>query len=553
MSDIEGNNQDNVINGTSNGDTINAKDGDDTVFGMAGNDDIDGDDGNDVIYGGDGDDTIDGGKGQDTVYGGAGNDEITGGSGSGSGHGSGSGSGSGAGDKLYGEAGDDTLYGSKGDDRLAGGDGDDYIKAGSGDDVVLGGNGNDTLYGQKGDDSISGGKGDDLIYGGSGDDVIRGNDGDDTISGGSGDDIICGDDGDDVIFGGSGADSLYGGAGEDLMFGGKGGSGSGYGSGSGGGGDSFYVSRQGGGTDTVYGGAPGSKYLSGGTGGSGGSKNPPYGSASGQDINDILYVEGPVTVTLQSGETFTLTPGQMRQIVNKHDDIVDDLQDGGVVLLDDGTRVVFDDIGKIASVEDASPPPKVICFTPGTLIATDRGQVRVEDIREGDRLITRDSGLQPVCWVGSKSLTAQHLQAHPELRPVLIQAGSIAPNIPEVDMLVSPNHRMLMTGSSVQMIMSETEVLIAAKHMAGKAGITTVESYTGVHYIHIMCEQHQVILADGAWTESFQPGDYSLEGLHDAQRNEIFTLFPELHSAEGLQQFQSARTVVKKFEARLLM
>ena len=517
MSDIEGNNQDNVINGTSNGDTINAKDGDDTVFGMAGNDDIDGDDGNDVIYGGDGDDTIDGGKGQDTVYGGAGNDEITGGSGSGSGHGSGSGSGSGAGDKLYGEAGDDTLYGSKGDDRLAGGDGDDYIKAGSGDDVVLGGNGNDTLYGQKGDDSISGGKGDDLIYGGSGDDVIRGNDGDDTISGGSGDDIICGDDGDDVIFGGSGADSLYGGAGEDLMFGGKGGSGSGYGSGSGGGGDSFYVSRQGGGTDTVYGGAPGSKYLSGGTGGSGGSKNPPYGSASGQDINDILYVEGPVTVTLQSGETFTLTPGQMRQIVNKHDDIDDDLQDGGVVLLDDGTRVVFDDIGKIASVEDASPPPKVICFTPGTLIATDRGQVRVE------------------------------------LRPVLIQAGSIAPNIPEVDMLVSPNHRMLMTGSSVQMIMSETEVLIAAKHMAGKAGITTVESYTGVHYIHIMCEQHQVILADGAWTESFQPGDYSLEGLQDAQRNEIFTLFPELHSAEGLQQFQSARTVVKKFEARLLM
>ena len=260
-----------------------------------------------------------------------------------------------------------------------------------------------------------------------------------------------------------------------------------------------------------------------------------------------------MTVTLQSGETFTLTPGQMRQIVNKHDDIDDDLQDGGVVLLDDGTRVVFDDIGKIASVEDASPPPKVICFTPGTLIATDRGQVRVEDIREGDRLITRDSGLQPVCWVGSKSLTAQHLQAHPELRPVLIQAGSIAPNIPEVDMLVSPNHRMLMTGSSVQMIMSETEVLIAAKHMAGKAGITTVESYTGVHYIHIMCEQHQVVLADGAWTESFQPGDYSLEGLHDAQRNEIFTLFPELHSAEGLQQFQSARTVVKKFEARLLM
>ena len=110
-----------------------------------------------------------------------------------------------------------------------------------------------------------------------------------------------------------------------------------------------------------------------------------------------------------------------------------------------------------------------------------------------------------------------------------------------------------MTGSSVQMIMSETEVLIAAKHMTGKAGITTVEAYTGVNYIHIMCEQHQVILANGAWTESFQPGEYSLEGLYDAQRNEIFTLFPELHSVEGVQKFQSARTVAKRFEAQLLM
>jgi ABC-type branched-subunit amino acid transport system ATPase component len=68
-----------------------------------------------------------------------------------------------------------------------------------------------------------------------------------------------------------------------------------------------------------------------------------------------------------------------------------------------------------------------------------------------------------------------------------------------------------------------------------------------------MFNQHEVVLSDGAWTESFQPVDQSLRGLDNAQRNEIFELFPELRTKEGQKAYPSARRELKEREARMLL
>ena len=75
---------------------------------------------------------------------------------------------------------------------------------------------------------------------------------------------------------------------------------------------------------------------------------------------------------------------------------------------------------------------------------------------------------------------------------------------------------------------------------------------SGTTYIHIMFDQHEVILSDGAWTESFQPGDVSLAGIGQAQRDEIFALFPELATEEGIESYSAARKSLKRYEAKLL-
>jgi hypothetical protein len=116
------------------------------------------------------------------------------------------------------------------------------------------------------------------------------------------------------------------------------------------------------------------------------------------------------------------------------------------------------------------------CFTPGTRIATPRGEVAVEDLREGDRVITRDNGLQEIRWTGARSLGAGELMAAPNLRPVLIRAGALGHGLPERDMLVSPQHRLLLTSERAALYFGEREVLAAARHLTGMEGIDEVEA-----------------------------------------------------------------------------
>ena len=193
----------------------------------------------------------------------------------------------------------------------------------------------------------------------------------------------------------------------------------------------------------------------------------------------------------------------------------------------------------------------VPCFTPGTLIATPQGERLVEDLQVGDRVITRDNGIQEIRWIGRKDLTGFDLARRPQMRPVLIQKGALGKNMPMHDLLVSPNHRILVANDKTALYFEEREVLAAAKHLTGLDGVDEVGTL-GVSYIHFMFDQHEVVLSNGVWSESFQPGDYTLRGIDEAQRTEIYELFPELEQAEGLRAYGAARRSLKKHEAQLL-
>lgn len=234
MAKINGDGNDNTLDGTSKGDTIKGFDGDDILNGLLGNDklyggdDSDllnggagkdklyGDDGTDTLNGGDGADTLDGGAGDDDLFGDAGNDKLYGRNGNDDLFG-------GAGnDKLYGEDGNDVIWGEDGNDRLYGGRGNDTLQAGLGADILSGQDGNDILDGGAGGDTLDGGNGEDVLYGGEGGDTLRGRNDDDDLYGDDGDDRLYGDNGADELFGGAGLDQLYGGNQDDRLEGGAG-------------------------------------------------------------------------------------------------------------------------------------------------------------------------------------------------------------------------------------------------------------------------------------------------------------------------------------------
>ena len=415
-------------------------------------------------------------------------------------------------DTVFAGAGNDTINTGDDADLIFGESGDDVINAGLDADEIDGGTGADSIIGGEGSDTILGGAGADTIYGGLGpslpdvtnieDDLPgdladpRPDNGRDVIDGGAGDDLIFGEDDNDTIVGGAGNDTIDGGIDQDDMLGGDDR-------------DTFVNVNQG---DVVDGGE--------------GFTDAP------EDDFDTLDLTGAAENS---------NPGGSLNYV---------LDDSNP---ENGTVFFRDADGELTGTLEFTNIERVIpCFTPGTMIATPRGERLVETLDVGDKVITRDNGIQEIRWIGTRTLTREEMPKAQHMLPIRIRRGAFGNGLPERDMIVSPNHRVLVSNDKTALYFDESEVLVAAKHLTGLVGVEEVEAET-VTYVHFMFDQHEVVLSDGLWTESFQPGDHSLAGIGNAQRQEIFELFPELNTPEGVEAYAAARRSLKKHEAFLVV
>jgi hypothetical protein len=164
--------------------------------------------------------------------------------------------------------------------------------------------------------------------------------------------------------------------------------------------------------------------------------------------------------------------------------------------------------------------------------------------------MTRDGGFRPLVWVGRRDLGIVDLLVRPQLCPVRIAAGALGGGLPRRDLVVSPQHRMLMDGARAEMLFGEPEVLVAATHLVGLPGVERLPP-VAVSYVHLLFDQHEIVCAEGAWSESFQPAMPMLDEMDRLRAAEILTLFPDLAAQEAA--FPSARLTLKAYEARVLL
>lgn len=196
--------------------------------------------------------------------------------------------------------------------------------------------------------------------------------------------------------------------------------------------------------------------------------------------------------------------------------------------------------------------PIVICFTPGTMILTPKGQVAVETLEVGDRVITRDHGIQEVRWVGRTEVSVPRIALNPNLRPVLIRKDALGPGLPERDMRVSRQHRILVRDWRAQMMFgAEGGVLVPAFSLCNDKTILEERPREPVTYIHIAFNQHEIVYADGLEAESLHPAEAVVSGMSEDQRAELLELFPEL-ADEGGYAFDTARSALRGRDAAVL-
>ncbi|SIS63997.1 Hint domain-containing protein [Paracoccus saliphilus] len=322
------------------------------------------------------------------------------------------------------------------------------------------------------------------------------------IYGGVNADSLLGAGGDDRIFGGEGGDSIDGGTGADYIDGGDG-------------------------DDSLTGGAGADWFAGEGLGGGAADLIADF-EAEGGDVIDL----GSYFQTMDDVVTATT-----------------EMDDGSILIdLSGGSGDGFVQVLNTTTADLNRANLNVICFTDGTMIRTVAGEKEIGTLQPGEAVPTYDGSAGKLRALHSRTLGLRELQERSHLWPVVISAGALGEGVPRRDMRVSPQHRILVN-SRIAGRMTGSTALIPAKALLDLPGVSQPCPDKPVTYIHLVFETHEIIEADGCWSESFYPGEEALHVLPKAVVAEYAEIFGDLGAvfpAANLMKTQRARRLVTR-------
>jgi len=193
----------------------------------------------------------------------------------------------------------------------------------------------------------------------------------------------------------------------------------------------------------------------------------------------------------------------------------------------------------------------VPCFVTGTLIATARGEVAVEDLVEGDLIATVDGAYLPLRHVLRQQIPAEKLHADPAARPVRIRKGAFG-EAPRRDLLVSPMHRVLLDGWPVELHCGAERVLAHAAHLVDDISIVQEPPETAVTYHHLLLDTHAIVLSEGLATESMFLGEMVALMLPEPDLLAIEAVIGRRLSEAARQHPQTRYRCLTRAEAQLV-
>lgn len=258
-------------------------------------------------------------------------------------------------------------------------------------------------------------------------------------------------------------------------------------------------------------------------------------SSSG-DLDDVGFLAG------NNDDTYTISTGASYGTASINSSTGEwtynvDLTNPAIINLGPGVTLTDTFVVQMVDADNPSSPltepititiTGPVCFVAGTLIDTPAGKIPVERIEIGD-LICTDGGVpKPVRWVGKQRIGGTALRQNEKLRPVRITAGALGRGVPERDLFVSRQHRLLLRSKIAERMFGVAEVLIPAFRLISLPGIDLLDEVEDVTYVHLMFDEHEIVFAEGAPSESLFSGPEGLNALGPEAREELFALFPEL-------------------------
>ena len=193
---------------------------------------------------------------------------------------------------------------------------------------------------------------------------------------------------------------------------------------------------------------------------------------------------------------------------------------GGGTSFDAGTAIAAQTVGSFDSGDGELIITRIVaCYRRGTLIRTALGEMPVELLAIGDTVVTASGEHRPIKWIGRRSYAGRFLAVSPNVQPIRFRAGSFGNGLPRRDLLVSPEHAMFLDG-----------LLIPARCLVNGSTIVQEIRLQRVDYYHVELDTHDVLLAEGAPSESYLADD-SRGMFHNA--SEFAALYPDAPRPDG--------------------
>lgn len=149
-----------------------------------------------------------------------------------------------------------------------------------------------------------------------------------------------------------------------------------------------------------------------------------------------------------------------------------------------------------AAIVTLNQGAEVGCFLAGTMIKTVNGSIAVEDLKIGDQIFTYhdQQNICSVTWVGYRDFNVRTDLSSEDAAgyPVKIVKDAIAEGVPCKDLLVTPEHSILLQGQ-----------FIPVRMLVNGSSIFYDRSITSYTFYHIETEEHSVISANNVLTESY--------------------------------------------------
>ncbi len=223
--------------------------------------------------------------------------------------------------------------------------------------------------------------------------------------------------------------------------------------------------------------------------------------------NDSNQLSGGAATRIYAEERYVLTNGTEITRVESNGTLLGYILNGPALV--PGTSYTITSTANVANADTDNADPytaldDVPCCVAGTQILTPSGEVPVERLQPGDRVITLDHGAQPVRWVAQRTVLARG-----KFLPVEFKPGALGNDRP---LFVSQQHRMLLSNPLAELYFGSHQVFAHALHLINHADVVAADHFKLVTFCQFAFDDHEIVFANGARAESLFLGDLESSG-----------------------------------------